>query len=70
MGGDMWTMPSVNQIIDGLSKEAKLLIRLAMGDVHNQFKVVEAENNAAQAWNKLFATAAVQHPDAPLVWGS
>ena len=69
MGGDWDTMPSVNLIRKGLANEAKFLIKRAMGDVHDQYRVVQAENNAEEIWNNILALAKVQDPDAPLVWG-
>ena len=66
MGGDEYTMPSVNLIRVGLGNEAKFLIKKAMGDAHDQYKVVQAENNAEEIWNQIIALAKVQDPDAPL----
>ena len=40
-----------------------------MGNAHSQYKVVEAENNAEQIWNKIFEVAPVQDPNAPLLDG-
>ena len=62
------TMPSVNQIIEGLANEAKFLIKQAMGNAHSQYKVVQAENNADQIWHNMFGVAPVPNPDAPLEW--
>ena len=61
--------PSYNQIRIGLTQEARFQIRQAMGDAHKQYKVVEAEDNAEQTWNKLIEVAKVLDPDAPLKWG-
>ena len=55
--GDDETMPSVNQIRVGLGNEAKFLIKKAMGDAHDQYKVVQAENNAEEIWNNILALA-------------
>ena len=57
MGGDWDTMPSVNLIRKGLANEAKFLIKRAMGDVHDQYRVVQAENNAEEIWNNILALA-------------
>ena len=59
-------MPSVNLIRVGLGNEAKFLIKKAMGDAHDQYKVVQAENNAEEIWNNMLALVQVQDPDAPL----
>lgn len=66
MGGNSGTMPSVNLIRVGLGNEAKFLIKKAMGDAHDQYKVVQAENNAEEIWNNMLALVQVQDPDAPL----
>ena len=64
--GSGLNMPSVNQIIEGLANEAKFLIKQAMGNAHSQYKVVQAQNNAAQIWHKMFGVAPVDDPDANL----
>ena len=38
----------MNQIRDGIASEAKFLIKKAMGNSHNQYKVVEAQDNHEQ----------------------
>ena len=67
--GHSATMPSVTQIREGLGNEAKFLIKKAMGDAHDQYKVVQAENNAEEIWIKIIDLAQVKNPDAPLKAG-
>jgi len=62
-------MPSLKQIKTGLILEARLQVKLAMGNVKGQKCVFEAQANIEETWNELIALANVIDQDAPLDHG-
>ena len=59
-------IPSLKQIKTGLILEARLQVKLAMGNVKEQKCVFEAQANIEETWNELIALANVIDQDAPL----
>ena len=59
-------MPSLNQISSGLIAEARVQLKLAMGEVLEQKYVLKAQANIVKTWEDLLNQAKVQDRDKPL----
>ena len=52
-------LPSLNQIQQGLIAEAMVQLKLAIGNLHDQKAVFEAQSNILKTWEDLIGLAKV-----------